>query len=150
MFDYLIGLFQFACVSRQMFLRSNLLTIHITKKDTMVSYMVDITNLKEQLATIGTMVEDKESIFIALNGLITSWRHFIQVLCTREKFPTFTKLWDVLSIILHEDCTCDLHHPIQRFARWHDDSSLLEIGILVEDVLIVHHVLHGLLGLNWK
>jgi hypothetical protein len=39
---------------------------------------------------------------------------------------------------------------IHRFARWHDDTSLPKVGIVIEDTLVVHHVLHGLLGLTWK
>jgi len=41
-------------------------------------------------------VEDKELVSISLNGLVVSWRPFVQGVCACEKLPNFTKLWDDL------------------------------------------------------
>jgi hypothetical protein len=60
----------------------------------MVSYLPRITKLKDQLAAIGTKVEDEELVPIALNGFASSWKPFVQGVCAHEKLPTFDKLWD--------------------------------------------------------
>jgi hypothetical protein len=39
MFEALVGLYQSSCVSRQMLLRNKLSAIHMSKTDTMVSYL---------------------------------------------------------------------------------------------------------------
>jgi hypothetical protein len=65
----------------------------MSKTDTMVSYLTRITELKDQLATIGTMVEDQELVSIALKGLVPSWMPFVQGVCAQDTLPKFPKLW---------------------------------------------------------
>ena len=55
-----------------------------------------ITKLRDQLVATGTMVEDKELVLVALNGLVASWRAFDQGVCACENLTPFTKLWDDL------------------------------------------------------
>jgi hypothetical protein len=64
-----------------MLLQNQLSVIHMSKIDTMVSYLTRISELKDQLATIGTMVEDQELVSIALKGLAPSWMPFVQGVC---------------------------------------------------------------------
>jgi hypothetical protein len=60
-----------------MLLRNKLLTICMSKIDNVVSYMAEITELRDQLSAIGTKVEDKELVWIDLNGILPSWKLFI-------------------------------------------------------------------------
>jgi hypothetical protein len=46
--------------------------IRMSKTNTMVSYLSRIAELKDQLATIETMMEDEELVSIALKGLVSS------------------------------------------------------------------------------
>jgi hypothetical protein len=55
-----------------MLLRNQLSTIHMSKTDTVVSYLTKITELRDQLVAIGTQVEDQELVSISLNGLVPS------------------------------------------------------------------------------
>lgn len=68
----------------------------MSKIDNVVSYMAKITELRNHLSAIGTKVEDKELVSIALNGLLPSWRPFVQGVYARETLPALTKLWDDL------------------------------------------------------
>jgi hypothetical protein len=58
-------------------LQNKLSTIRVGKIDTVMSYLAKITKLKNWLAAKGTMVEDKELVCIALDGLVSSWRCFV-------------------------------------------------------------------------
>ena len=61
-----------------------------------MSCLTKITILRDQLVAIGTKVEDKELVSIALNALVFPWRPFVQGLCSQEKLTIFTMLWDDL------------------------------------------------------
>jgi hypothetical protein len=63
------------------------------KKDTMVSYLTRINELKDQLTNIETKVKDQESVSITLKGLGRSWIPFFQGVFTQENIPGFPKLW---------------------------------------------------------
>jgi hypothetical protein len=77
MCEAFISLYQSSCVSRQMLLQNKLSTIHISKTDIVVSYLARITKSRDQFHAIRIVVEDKESVSIALNGLVVSWRPFV-------------------------------------------------------------------------
>ena len=42
------------------------------------SYLMKVSELRDQLAAIDDLVDDKELVTIALNGLPSSWEPFIQ------------------------------------------------------------------------
>jgi hypothetical protein len=81
-------------ISHKMYLRNKLSAICMSDTDIVASYLMKITELRDQLAAIGVKVEDEELVPIALNGFSTSWKPFVQGICAREKLPTFEKLWD--------------------------------------------------------
>ena len=58
MFDALVKLFHNFCASQQRLLRSQLLVDCMSKKDTMVSFLTRINELKDQLAVFGTKGKD--------------------------------------------------------------------------------------------
>jgi hypothetical protein len=74
------------------FMQNDISTIHLSKIDIVVSYLASTTELKDQLVSIGTMVEDKKLVSITLNGLFSSWRPFVQGVYSCEKLPRFTNL----------------------------------------------------------
>ena len=49
----------------------------MSKENIVVSYLAKITVLRDQLAPIGIVMEDKELVFIALNRLVPSWRPLV-------------------------------------------------------------------------
>jgi hypothetical protein len=61
----------------------------MSKIDTMVSYLTRISELKDQLPTIGTKVEDQELVSISLKELAPSWTHFVHGVCVQENIPKF-------------------------------------------------------------
>jgi len=60
-----------------MLLLGKLLAMCMSKIDIVVSYLFKIIELRDLLATIGIVVEDKELVSIALNRLVPYWRTFV-------------------------------------------------------------------------
>jgi hypothetical protein len=52
-----------------------------------------ISQIKDQLATIGESVDDAELVTTTLNDFSSSWAAFVQGICGRRKLPKFDKLW---------------------------------------------------------
>jgi hypothetical protein len=65
----------------------------MTKDDTIASYFVKISQLRDQLQAIGEAIQEKEVVNIALNGLSRSWDAFAASMNTRKEFPMLKELW---------------------------------------------------------
>jgi hypothetical protein len=57
MFDALVGLFQSDNLNRKMILRNKLRSVQMSRSDNITSYFMRITQVCDQLATIGEKVE---------------------------------------------------------------------------------------------
>jgi hypothetical protein len=54
-------------------------------EDTILNYLMKITQIRDQLAAISETVHDVELVNVALRGLPKSWEPFLQgYLCTRD------------------------------------------------------------------
>ena len=60
----------------------------------MRSYFSRVSQIKEQLESIGDMVEEVEVVMTTLNGLPREWDSFIRGICARRKLTKFNKLWE--------------------------------------------------------
>jgi hypothetical protein len=78
MFDALVNLYQSQNINSKTILRNKLRSIVITKTNIVTSYLMKITQIRDQLATIGEKVEDVELVNIALNGFLASWEPFVK------------------------------------------------------------------------
>jgi hypothetical protein len=52
----------------------------MSSEDTVVNYLMKITQIRDQLAAIGDTVQDVELVNVALRGLPKSWEPFVQVI----------------------------------------------------------------------
>jgi hypothetical protein len=57
------------------------------------SYLMRVSHIRDQLATIGDVISDKELVTTTLNGFPTFWIPFLQGVCARSKLTKFDKLW---------------------------------------------------------
>lgn len=96
MYDALGTLYESVDVSRKMLLRNKLPSTCTTKSNIVASCLMKLADLRDQLGVVGDKVKDDELVWIALNGFISSWHHFVQVICGREKLLVFNRLWDAL------------------------------------------------------
>jgi hypothetical protein len=94
MFNALVGLFQSDNMNRKMILRNKLRSVQMSRSDNVTSYLMRITQIRDQLAAVGEKVTDAELVNTTLNGFSKSWEPFVKGICAREKLPSFEKLWD--------------------------------------------------------
>ena len=93
MHDSLVGLFEIKTTSKRLALRIQLCSIKMTNSDSMDTYFMKVSQLRDQLKSIGDLIEDVEFFIINLNGLPSSWEYFIQSVYGREELPKFDRLW---------------------------------------------------------
>jgi hypothetical protein len=74
-------------------LKGQLQSTKMTKGDTMATFFMKISEIKEQLGAIGEIMSDKELVLSTLNNLPKHWESFLQSISGREKLPTFDRLW---------------------------------------------------------
>ena len=93
MFDAHSSLFEGINNNRKMTLRNHLKSVNTQKSKTMKSYFSRVAQIKDQLESIGDIVEEAENVMITLNGLPRDWEAFIWGICSR-KLTKFRKLWE--------------------------------------------------------
>jgi hypothetical protein len=54
-----------------------LIHMHMSKTDIVSSYLMKITELRDQIFAIGMKTEDEELVPIALNGFSPAWETFV-------------------------------------------------------------------------
>ena len=69
MFDALSGLFEGRNINRKMTLRNQLKSVKYQNSNTMQSYFTRVSQIKDQLESIGDMVEEVEVVMTTLNVL---------------------------------------------------------------------------------
>jgi hypothetical protein len=94
MFDALVSLYQSENINRKMVLRNKLRSTQMSRSDSVTSYLMKITQIRDQLAAVGEKVDDAELVNTTLNGFSKPWEPFVKGICAREKLPTFERLWD--------------------------------------------------------
>jgi hypothetical protein len=93
MYDAFVDLYQSGNANRKLIWRHQLRSVEVSKSDTVASYLMRITRIRDQLVAIGEAVDDTELVNMALNGFPESWEPFVQGICAQEKLPPFDKLW---------------------------------------------------------
>ena len=92
MFSTIQDTFEINNTSRLLTLKQDLLYIKMKNGESITSYFLRITELKDQLATMNNQVDDNELSMIALRGLPLSWETFIRGLSSRPELPKFDQL----------------------------------------------------------
>lgn len=92
MFKTLEGLYEINNTSRALALRQQLHQVKMAKGESVMSFFMKISELRDQLSAIGDQVIDKDLVMLALNGLPHSWEPFIQSISGRSKLPKFDHL----------------------------------------------------------
>jgi hypothetical protein len=76
-----------------------------------------VNQIKEQIETIGDIVDEAEMVMTTLNGLPRSRDSFIQGICLRRKLIKFSRLW--------EDCNQEEPRLVAREEKLRDDDQAL-------------------------
>ena len=66
----------------------------MNRSDTMATYFMRVSHLKDQLKATRDTIDDNELVTIALNGFPSSWGPFVQGICARVELSKFEQLWN--------------------------------------------------------
>jgi hypothetical protein len=66
----------------------------MAKGEGVIPYLIKITQIRDELATVGEKTKDPELVRIALDGFTKSWDVFVHGVVAREKLLDWQRLWD--------------------------------------------------------
>jgi hypothetical protein len=112
MYEVLKGMFESDNTLKALTLKSQLQSTKMTKGDLVALFFMKLSEIKEQLESIGEIMSDREIVLTTLQNLPKSWEPFIQSISGREALPTFDRLWT--------DCT---QEELRLRNRGVEDSS---------------------------
>jgi hypothetical protein len=78
MYYALVSLYQNKHTGRLLHLKHQLQVVKIFSEDMILNYLMKITQIQDQLAAIGEIVQNDELVNVALRGLPKSWKPFVQ------------------------------------------------------------------------
>jgi hypothetical protein len=94
MFDALVSLYQSQNINMKMILWSKFGSIVMTRSNTLTSYLMKVTQIRDQLALVGEKVEDGELVNTTINRFLASRESFVKGICAWDNPPNFERLWD--------------------------------------------------------
>jgi hypothetical protein len=84
MWDALKNLFEAKNENRRMALKAKLHDTKMGKEESVSSYLTRVTQVKDELATVGEVILDSELVRIALKGFTKEWEVFVKCVVGRE------------------------------------------------------------------
>jgi hypothetical protein len=93
MYEALNRLYESKDISRNLTLRNHLHNMKMENSESVTSYLMRISQIRDQLLAIGDVISEKEIVTTTLNGFPTFWIPFVQEVCAKIKLPKFDKLW---------------------------------------------------------
>jgi hypothetical protein len=93
MYDALTNLFLVRNIGQVISLKNELRDMKMNEDDSITSYFVRISQLRDQLQAIEEITSEKELVNIVLNGLPKTWDAFVASMNTRKEYSTFEELW---------------------------------------------------------
>jgi hypothetical protein len=93
MYDSLTNIFSVRNIRQVMSLKNELRDMKMNNDDSITSYFVRISQLRDQLQATEEITSEKELVNIVLNGLPKTWDAFSASMNTRKEYPTFEELW---------------------------------------------------------
>lgn len=91
-YDKLIGMFKVNNANQILFLKNKLKDIKMDRGESIQSYFMRITEIKNDLLFIGEVVSDRELTVIALGGLTRAWDVFNTTILNNDTVPSFHEL----------------------------------------------------------
>jgi hypothetical protein len=87
MYDALKKMFERNNTNITLTLKHQLQNIKMTKADTISTFFMNISEIRDQLGAIGETTTDKELVMITRNALLRHWEPFLQSISRREDLP---------------------------------------------------------------
>jgi len=92
MYDKLVGMFKVNNANQVLFLKNKLKDIKMDRGESIQSYFMRITEIKNDLLSIGEVVGDRELTLIAFGGLTREWDVFNTTILNNDRILGFDEL----------------------------------------------------------
>jgi len=92
MYDTLVGMFKVNNANQVLFLKNKLKDIKMDRGESIQSYFMRITEIKNDLLPIGEVIGDRELTLISLGGLTREWDVFNTTILNNHRILGFDKL----------------------------------------------------------
>ena len=90
----LTALFASTNENRKMVLREKLKNVKMVKGEACITYLTRISQVRDELAAIGVVINAPELVQTDLNGVTTPWVVFVQGLVAKENLPSWDRVCD--------------------------------------------------------
>ena len=90
----LTKIYQSSNENRKMVLREKLRNIKMIETEKVSSYLTRITQVPDELGTIGEVIIDGELARTTLDGFSEKWNTFVKGVVSKENRPKWEILWD--------------------------------------------------------
>ena len=91
-FDTLTNLYEKKAPNQKKVLKNQLIYLKMEKDEGVASFFTKISQVRYQLSTIGTLVDDHDLLQTGFYGLPSSWKTFLAAISGREVQPNFERL----------------------------------------------------------
>ena len=92
--DVLIGLYESKNENKKMALRDKVHSTRMAKEESVASYLIEVTQVKDKLENVKETIPDSELMCIALRGFTKEWGMFMKCVVGKEKLPDWSRLCD--------------------------------------------------------
>lgn len=94
MWESLVSLHHSSNENKKMVMRQKLHNTKMTKTDSVTSFLTRVSQVKDELISIGETSPKEQLAPIALEGFTKKRDSFIHILVAREHFPGWRRMWD--------------------------------------------------------
>ena len=91
-YDKLVGMYEVNNLNHILSMKNQLKDIKMNKGEFVQSYVMRISQLRDQLQTVGEPISDRGLVLVTLQGLPSIWETFISTISNNDKFLTFDEL----------------------------------------------------------
>jgi len=92
MYDKLVGMYEVNNLNEIITLKDQLKDMKMNTREIVKSYIMRISNLKDQLQRVREIVPDMELVIVTLRGLLPIWETSITAISNNNNFSSFDKL----------------------------------------------------------
>lgn len=92
MWTTIIGLYKGLSEAEKLVLKDKLRNITMSKLDFVVSYLTKISKVKEELASVGETIPNRDLGNFSIFGFPRSWQAFTVGICALENLPNWERL----------------------------------------------------------
>jgi hypothetical protein len=94
MWASLCKLYESSNENRKMVLHDRLRGIRMLKDESVTSFLGRYTQIRDELAAVGEVVNPNSLVRQAMNSFTKPWGPFVQGIVAREIMPTWERMWD--------------------------------------------------------